>query len=155
MTFFNQKIMAAILVSSNLMVAPVWAGQQKQNDGIADYQQKYEQHTKQLKEKLQLTPEQEPAWAAYKAKPATMETNENKKQRKTQRKAEMDAIQSLPAPEREAKLLANMQKHHAEMEEHFRAHLAKTETFYRTLTPAQKTIFDKETQIKFHHKKPK
>lgn len=153
MTFFNQKILAAVLVSSTFMAAPVWAEQHA--EGMADYQQKQEQRTKQLKAKLQLTPEQEPAWAAYKAKPATAETKGNKAERKAQREAEMAAIQALPAPEREAKLLAAMQKHHAEIEARLRTHLAKTEAFYKTLTPAQKTIFDAETQLKRQHKKSK
>ena len=153
MTFFNQKILAAVLVSSTLMAAPVWAKQHA--EGMADYQQKQEQHAKKLKAKLQLTAEQESAWATYKAKPESAETKGNKAEHKAQREAEMAAIQALPAPEREAKLLAAMQKNHAETEARLRAHLAKTEAFYKTLTPAQKTIFDAETQLKRQHKKSK
>lgn len=82
---------------------------------------------------LQLTAAQEPAWAAYQAaiKAAPMAA-----------RGDRAAWATLPAPARMEKMIALAKQHTAAME----LKLAALNTFYATLTPAQKKAFDENTR---------
>jgi Spy/CpxP family protein refolding chaperone len=82
-----------------------------------------------LHDTLKLTPAQEASWAAYSAaiKPAA----------RPERGARAD-WKALAAPERMAKRIEMTKEHLAMME----SQLAATTTFYGTLTPEQKKLFD-------------
>ncbi len=86
-------------------------------------------HLTDLHEKLKLTPAQEPAWLAF-SKAVTPPAGGARPDR--------NAMAKLTAPERAEKILARMKEHTARME----SNLAALKTFYATLTPAQKTVFD-------------
>lgn len=82
---------------------------------------------------LQLTPAQEPAWVAYQAaiQPAPMAAL-----------GERAAMATMSAPARMEKMIAMAKQHTAAME----SKLAALNTFYATLTPAQKKAFDENTR---------
>jgi periplasmic protein CpxP/Spy len=87
------------------------------------------EHQAQLKAALQLSAAQEPAWNAFvagtahspRAKPAAREDNA-----------------ALTTPERLDKMLAQKAERDAQMAQHVEA----TKSFYATLTPEQKKVFD-------------
>jgi Spy/CpxP family protein refolding chaperone len=82
-----------------------------------------------LHDTLKLTPAQEASWSTYRAaiKPAA----------RAERGARAD-WKALPAPERMAKRIDMAKEHLAVME----SQLGATTTFYGTLTPEQKKLFD-------------
>lgn len=82
---------------------------------------------------LKLAPDQEAAWKAWSApiqqRAATMK----------ERRPDFEAMSKLPAPERMEKMLERMKEHEKEME----AGLVATRSFYATLTPEQRQVFDR------------
>ncbi len=92
-------------------------------------QQRHAEHQAQLKAALQLSAAQEPAWNAFvartahspRAKPAAREDNA-----------------ALTTPERLDNMLAQKAERDAQMAQHVEA----TKSFYATLTPEQKKVFD-------------
>lgn len=92
-----------------------------------------------LKSDLKLNANQEAAWTEWgskiKADRKSWESNKN-----------IESWASLSAPERMEKILAFSKERVAKQE----ARLAATKTFYATLTPEQRQIFDKD--FKFQHR---
>lgn len=101
----------------------------------ARMQERIAKRTDRLKEKLKLTPEQEPAWNAWvsRMKP---EAGPDKRQRMTRPEWE-----KLSAPERMERQLSHMKK----MEEALAKRLEATKSFYAALTPEQQKVFNEAT----------
>lgn len=107
-----------------------------QGDMKMDHVARAEKHLTELKAKLNLTKDQEPAWNDY----SGQVTAQAKSMASTQEDMKKQ-MQSMPqtAPERMA-LMASRMKDHAQ---HMATMAETVKTFYNTLTPAQKTVFDK------------
>lgn len=99
----------------------------------ADRLERIQKQLSSLHADLKLSADQEVAWNAW-ADHVRKQMTEWKEKR-----PDFDAIQNLPAPERMEKWLAFGKERHAKLEEG----LAATKTFYGTLTPEQRQIFDK------------
>jgi periplasmic protein CpxP/Spy len=84
-----------------------------------------------LKQKLQITPAQEGAWATW---TASMKPGEFKR-------PERGEFEKLTTPERIDRMRALREQHLAQMDKRAEA----TKTFYAGLTPEQKKTFDAET----------
>lgn len=100
------------------------------------------QRAQKLHDALKLAPAQEAAWASYMAaiKPQARAERGERPAKGTWK--------ALPAPERMEKRLA-MAKRRVEMME---ARLAATSTFYATLTPEQKKLFDENSMRRGGHR---
>lgn len=104
-------------------------------------QERIHQREADLKAKLKLTPEQDGAWAAFATAmkpPATI------------RRPDRAAMDRLSTPERLDKMRELRKQRDAEMDKREDA----TRTFYATLNPEQKKIFDANTARPFHNRGP-
>jgi Spy/CpxP family protein refolding chaperone len=103
---------------------------EKMRDHMA---QRHSQHLAELKSKLKLQPTQEAAWATF----------EQALQMPKDGTAHPDraALEKMTTPER----LDQMQAHRGQMDARMQKHADATKTFYATLTPEQKKVFDTET----------
>lgn len=99
----------------------------------ARMQQRHEQRLTALRQALQLTPAQEPAWTQFAAamRPPTAMAQ----------RPDHDAMTRMTTPERIDLMQAMRQRHHAEMDRRAEA----TKAFYAALTPEQKKRFDDHT----------
>ena len=104
-----------------------------QEQRMAKWGEHFAKRQANLHAALQLTPAQEPAWAAYQAaiKPAPMAAH-----------GDRAAMATMSAPARMEKMIAMAKQHTAAME----SKLAALNTFYATLTPAQNKAFDEDTR---------
>jgi hypothetical protein len=107
-----------------------------------DRQQRFEQmqarraaHLAQLKEKLKLTPAQEPAWSSF----------ASAHQPPARANAERADFSKLTTPER----LDRMQARQAERSARFTQRADATRGFYAALTPEQQKTFDAESMPRF------
>ncbi|MCK9394531.1 MAG: Spy/CpxP family protein refolding chaperone [Methylobacter sp.] len=93
-----------------------------------------------LKSELKLNPNQEPAWAEW--------VDKTKGDRKgwEEMSKNAESWSSLSAPERMERMLTFSKEHIARQE----ARLAATKTFYATLSPEQRQIFDKGFNFEHH-----
>lgn len=109
---------------------------------IAKRQAHMAQRQARLHDQLKLSAEQEPAWAAWTAasKPGERPA-----------RGERGQWASKSAPERMEMQLEMARKHVASME----TRLAALNTFYATLSPEQKKVFDENTMRRGHHGKHK
>lgn len=82
---------------------------------------------------LKLVPDQEAAWKAW-SEPMLQRAATMK-----ERRPDFEAMSKLPAPERMDKMLERMKTHQKDME----AGVAATKTFYGTLNPEQRQVFDR------------
>ena len=104
---------------------------------MENMQKQHAEHQAQLKAALKLSAAQEPAWNAFvagtahspRAKPAAREDNA-----------------ALTTPERLDKMLAQKAERDAQMVQHVEA----TKSFYATLTPEQKKVFDAQAHPGMH-----
>jgi protein CpxP len=100
-------------------------------------QQRMERHmarrAAQLKQKLALTPAQEPAWNAW--------TESIKPAGAMRQRPDREAFAKLTTPERIDRMRALRAERMARMDQRADA----TKTFYAVLTPEQKKVFDQET----------
>jgi protein CpxP len=94
-----------------------------------------EERMAELHKELKLTGAQEADWNTWSAK--IKEIKEKKKQSRPDR----EAMKNLPAPERLEKMIAFQKEKTAYLEEA----LAATKTFYATLSPEQRKVFDEKT----------
>ena len=99
-----------------------------------------EQRLETLKADLKLNPGQEAAWTEWADR-----FKGDRQGREGQRK-NLASWASLPAPERMEKMLAFSKEHVAKLE----ALLAATKTFYATLSPGQRPVFDKGFDFGHH-----
>jgi hypothetical protein len=105
------------------------ATQEQRQARMAEFMAKREA---KLHDELKLTSAQEPAWQAF--------TSAIKPQAQADR-PDRASWASLPAPERMQKMITLSKEHTARMEQHLQA----LNTFYSTLSPEQKKIFDQHT----------
>lgn len=82
---------------------------------------------------LKLSADQETGWKTWSA-PIQQRAASMK-----ERRPDFEAMSKLPAPERMEKMLERMKEHQKEME----AGIASTRSFYATLTPEQRQVFDR------------
>lgn len=101
----------------------------------AKMQDRMAQHQAQLKQKLELSEAQQPAWNMF---IASMKMGERPAHAGDSNRAEM---QKMTTPERIAKMRAQRAERHAEAEKRADAALA----FYAALNPAQQMTFDAQT----------
>lgn len=106
----------------------------------AKFKEKMAQRQTELRQKLNLTPAQEPAWNAFTAAMTPPDFG------KRPDRAEME---KLTAPERMEKKLQRMQR----MEAHMSKQLEAMKALYAKLTPEQRAIFDESMQKSHHHKR--
>ncbi|MGA9031937.1 MAG: Spy/CpxP family protein refolding chaperone [Sulfuricaulis sp.] len=111
-----------------------------QNDMKVDHVARAQKHLSELKAGLNLTKDQEPAWSNFSDQVIT--------QAKSMASMQEDMkkyMQNMPrtAPER-IEMMANRMKDRAQ---HLAAMSDTVKTFYNTLTPEQKIVFDKKMQI--------
>jgi len=107
----------------------------------AQFQEKMAQHQAELRQKLNITSAQEPAWNAFTASMAPPERSQRPD------RAEME---KLTAPERMEKHLQGMKQ----MESHMTRQLNSMKTLYSQLTPEQRTVFDENMKMgRKHHKR--
>lgn len=99
-----------------------------------------EKRLETLKSDLKLKPDQEAAWTEWAGKIKGDHANWEEKHKNEQSWA------GLSVPDRMEKMLAFSKEHIARQE----ARLAATKTFYATLTPEQRLIFDKGFNFEHH-----
>ena len=90
-----------------------------------------------LHDALKLTPQQESAWTTYNTKMRTGQPMQ---------RPDHEQMEKMAAPERMEKMLAMMRDGERRMADRLEA----TKPFYAVLTPAQRAIFDKQTNGKRH-----
>jgi len=138
----------ALTLASGLAMTPVYAedmtkGCEHQHWDGEHRHAFFEQHQKELHDKLVLTANQEPAWKVFVEKTKPREQPDGMHQASEWAK--------LKTPERLDLMLSKMKEHEQQLEIHAQA----TKEFYKQLTPAQQTIFDASFQHKMHeHKHP-
>lgn len=138
--------MASLLIGPYVLAEPTNDSASVKSEAVnaapekCDREQRKQKHFDTLKADLKLSATQETGWAAWVAKIKEGHKGQDKKH------LDREAWASLPAPERLEKMLA-FSKEHVALQE---AHLAATKTFYATLTPEQRLIFDKESRFGHH-----
>ena len=106
----------------------------------------HQQRLDQLKSRLQLTPEQEPAWRAYLARtgPGSYAARSADRADKAERPWRSD-LASLSTPER----IEQMKAWQAERDAARQQRMDATLSFYRALDPKQQQVFDQVTASGF------
>ena len=106
----------------------------------------HQQRLDQLKSRLQLTPEQEPAWRAYLARtgPGSYAAHSADRADKAERPRRPD-LASLSTPER----IEQMKAWQAERDAARQQRMDATLSFYRALDPKQQQVFDQVTASGF------
>ncbi|MEI7786030.1 MAG: Spy/CpxP family protein refolding chaperone [Betaproteobacteria bacterium] len=99
---------------------------------------RHEQHLRQLKAKLQLKPEQEPAWTAF-AGAMTPPTP-------PAARPDWTEVLRLNTPERIDRMKALRQQHQNEMNAQMDRRGEVAKTFYAALSAEQRKVFDDETR---------
>jgi hypothetical protein len=116
--------------------APATAPQQQSKAKMAERHAKMAQHRAEreakLHDALKLSPQQEPAWNSFAASMKPAERGQH---------PDRAAWASLSAPQRMEKMI-ELHKQRTTMME---SRLAALNTFYGTLTPEQKKVFDQQT----------
>lgn len=107
---------------------------QKRAEHMAQRDQRMAQHQAELKAKLKLSAEQEPAWNAFVARTAPPQ------QRDMQQGQQREEMAKMTTPERLDHMQTRMNERNAEMSKRIEA----TRSFYSALTPDQQKVFDAE-----------
>lgn len=148
-TKFGMGALLMVTLASGLAMTPAYAedmakGCEHQNHWDGEHRHAFfEQHQKELHDKLVLTANQEPAWKVFVEKTKFTEPHDGMHQASEWAK--------LKTPERLDLMLSKMKEH----EQRFEVHAQATKDFYKQLTPAQQSIFDASFQHPMHeHKKP-
>lgn len=122
--------------------------QARHADHHARMAERHQQRLDQLKTRLQLTPEQEPAWRAYVARTAPPQ------HRAEGMRAERPDFASLTTPQRIERMKVWQEQRQAAHAQRMDATLS----FYQALSPAQQQLFDQATApgfmrtgMKHHH----
>ncbi len=118
---------------------PAHKGHHHKGHKHGDRAERHAQRAQKLHDALKLTPAQETAWASYTAaiKPAARPE-----------RGEKGAWKAMSAPERMEQRLAMAKQRVEKME----ARLTATSTFYATLTPEQKKLFDENSMRRGGHR---
>lgn len=147
-SFLRTTALAAILATTSLMAAAQATAPQpdQRTEQRADRQQRMEQHRarmaerhqqrmEQLKTRLQLTPEQEPAWRAFQARmtPPQLQADGQR--------GERPDFAAMTTPQRIERMKAWQAQRQTAQEQRMEATLA----FYQALNPSQQRVFDLDT----------
>ncbi|MDQ1314888.1 MAG: hypothetical protein QG662_997 [Pseudomonadota bacterium] len=149
-SFMKRAVLAGLIAGSGILAASAYAvssdragdkprcESRQTQKGDAGREGKRDAHLAGLKEKLQLSAEQEAAWNAFAgaAQPG----------QDMDRKAMRGEFEKLSTPERIDRMQAMAEKRHALMAE--RAETIKA--FYAQLTPEQQKVFDAEAMPRDH-----
>lgn len=150
-SFMKRAVLAGLIAGSGILAASAYAvssdragdkprcESRQMQKGDAGWEGKRDAHLAGLKEKLQLSAEQEAAWNAFAgaAQPG----------QGMDRKAMHGEFEKLSTPERLDRMQVMAEKRHALMAE--RAETIKA--FYAQLTPEQQKVFDAEALPGGHH----
>ena len=104
---------------------------------------KHEQHLTQLKTKLQLKPEQEPAWSTFAGVMSPAQRHGTR--------PDWTEVMRLNTPERIDRMKALHQQRQNEMNALMERRGEATKNFYAALSPEQKKVFDDETRQYMTH----
>ncbi len=99
----------------------------------AAMQARFDKHMAELKQSLQLTPAQEPAWTQF--------TSAMRPPAQPMARPDRAAMEAMTTPQRLERMQALRQQRQAEMDKH----IAAVKTFYATLTPEQQKRFDAQS----------
>jgi protein CpxP len=152
-SFMKRAVLAGLIAGSGILAASAYAVSSDQagdkprcesrqmQKGDAGREGKRDAHLTGLKEKLQLSAEQQAAWNAFAgaAQPGS-------RQQGMDRKAMRGEFEKLSTPERLDRMQSMAEKRHARMAE--RAETIKA--FYAQLTPEQQKVFDAEAMPRGH-----
>ena len=114
------------------------AMQGRMAERVAHMRARHAQHLQELKAKLQITPAQEGAWNSFSAamQPPTPPA---------ERGRQAQEMAQLSTPERLDRMKALRTQRQAEMNAAMDRRAEAAKTFYASLTPEQKKVFDSET----------
>jgi Spy/CpxP family protein refolding chaperone len=102
--------------------------------------ERHQQHLEQLKARLQLTPEQEPAWRAYVAR-----SQPGPAHSRPAAGADRPDLSTLTTPQR----IERMKAWQAERQQAQQQRMDATLSFYAALRPEQRQTFDEATAPRF------
>lgn len=153
-SFMKRAVLAGLIAGSGILAASAYAvsadragdtprcESRQMQKAEGRWEGRQAAHLAGLKEKLQLSAEQEAAWNAFAAGAQPGSRSEGR-----DRKAMRDEFDKLSTPERLDRMQAMADKRHARMAE--RAEAIKA--FYAQLTPEQQKVFDAEAMPGGHH----
>ena len=134
---------SGLLVGQSVLAEPTVPAKQESTSEApkkCDQEERKGKRLETLKSDLKLNASQEAAWTEWVSK--IKGDHEDWKEKREN----VESWASLPAPERMEKRLAFSKEHIAKQE----ARLAATKTFYATLSPEQRLIFDKGFNFEHH-----
>lgn len=150
-SFAKRALVVGLIAGSGILAASSFAmpaGGSATSEGCGqhgqkahgDWQENRAKHLSELKEKLQLTPQQTAAWDAFAgASGKGMHQGMDKQ-------AMRGEFEKLTTPQRLDKMMAMSEARRAKMAERAQA----VKTFYGQLTAEQKKVFDAEAKAGFH-----
>lgn len=149
LTTFRSTVLVALLAATGAIgIAQTAepANRAHRADHHARMAEHHQQRLDQLKSRLQLTPEQEPAWRAYLARtgPGSYAAHSADRADKAERPRRPD-LASLSTPER----IEQMKAWQAERDAARQQRMDATLSFYRALDPKQQQVFDQVTASGF------
>ena len=149
LTTFRSTVLVALLAATGAIgIAQTAepANRATRADHHARMAEHHQQRLDQLKSRLQLTPEQEPAWRAYLARtgPGSYAARSADRADKAERPRRPD-LASLSTPERIEQMKVWQVKRDAARQQRMDATLS----FYRALDPKQQQVFDQVTASGF------
>ena len=149
LTTFRSTVLVTLLAATGAIGIAQTAEPAKRAhraDHHARMAEHHQQRLEQLKSRLQLTPEQEPAWRAYLARtgPGSYAAHSADRADKAERPRRSD-LASLSTPER----IEQMKAWQAERDAARQQRMDATLSFYRALDPKQQQVFDQVTASGF------
>jgi protein CpxP len=138
---FTGALLAAMAVAAQAQPAPVAPGGASAPQGRHQFDpakraERVNKHLADLKQKLQLTPQQEPAWTSFSN---AMQPSANGQ------RPDRAALSNMTTPDRIDQMRALRTQRNAEMDRRAEA----TKAFYAQLSAEQKKTFDAETARMF------
>lgn len=141
-TAATPQVQPAAAAASPSPASTQLAGPASRADRHARMAQNHQQRLDQLKSRLQLTPEQEPAWRAYTARtgPGSYASHKAGGAGQAERSPRSD-LASMTTPER----IQRMKAWQAERDTARQQRMDATLSFYQALDPKQQQLFDQAT----------
>ena len=152
--FMKRTVLAGLIAGGGILAASAYAVSVDRMDekprcesrhgqkGDAGREEMRAAHLSALKEKLQLSDEQEPAWNAFSAA-----AQSGPRHHGMDRKAMRDEFEKLTTPQRIDRMLAMSEKRRAALA----ARAEAVKAFYAQLSPEQQAVFDAEAMPKGRH----
>lgn len=150
-SFAKRALVVGLIAGSGILAASSFAmpaGDSAHREGCGQHGQKSHgnwqenraKHLSELKEKLQLSPEQTAAWDAFAG------AGEKGMRQGMDKQAMRSEFEKLNTPQRLDKMMALSEARRAKMAER----AAAVKAFYAQLTPEQQKVFDAEAKAGFH-----